>query len=110
MIQAARVDLSKLEESPWNVNVMPADKLEQLKADMKAAGPEGTDPIDTCVLGGKKYDADHLKQYKTVVRRGYGTTGKKLEEFEKEVTKLFERFGPKAPRGTKRPKSRKRAG
>lgn len=37
-------------EAPWNVNVMTPELFEQLLADMKQAGPYGTDPIDIAEL------------------------------------------------------------
>lgn len=50
LIQATRVSLSEITEAPWNVNVMSPAKFQDLLRDMKAAGPEGTDPIDTAEI------------------------------------------------------------
>ncbi len=47
-MQATRIPLEAVEEAPWNVNVMEPATFAQLLADMKEAGPERTDPIDTC--------------------------------------------------------------
>ena len=70
-IRAVRVELSEVEEAPWNVNVVPPDKFAQLKADMQAAGPEGTDPIDTCVLEGKKYTCDGAHRLRAAKQLGW---------------------------------------
>ncbi|MDE2426846.1 MAG: ParB/RepB/Spo0J family partition protein [Elusimicrobia bacterium] len=70
-IQAVRVQLSAVEEAPWNVNVVPPDKFAQLKSDMKAAGPEGTDPVDTCVLEGKKYTCDGAHRLRAAKQLGW---------------------------------------
>lgn len=70
-IQAVRVELSAVEEAPWNVNAMTPDKFDQLKADMKSAGPEGTDPIDTCALEGKKYTCDGAHRVRAAKQLGW---------------------------------------
>ena len=60
-IQATRVSLEHVTEAPWNVNVMSPAKFQDLLRDMKAAGPEGTDPIDVC--SAKLLDAEvHSEQ------------------------------------------------
>lgn len=59
--RASLVPTKDVEEAPWNVNVCPPEKYEALKADMKAVGPKGTDPIHICSLNGKQYTIDGAK-------------------------------------------------
>ncbi len=70
-IQAKRVFVAAVQEAPWNVNVLQGEKYEQLGADMKAAGPEGTGPIDTCVLDGEKYTCDGSHRLRWARRLGW---------------------------------------
>src|SRR6266571_974385 len=51
-IQAKPIKVSQVMEAPWNMNVMSPEKYAQLVADMKTAGPERTDPIDTATVIG----------------------------------------------------------
>ena len=58
VVQATRVNVADIEEAPWNVNVVPSDKFERLKTDLRAAGPEGCGPIDICTIGGRTFTCD----------------------------------------------------
>ncbi len=70
-IQAHAVAVGSIEEAPWNVNVMPQEKFTLLVADMMASGPEGTDPIDTCDLGGKRYTVDGAHRLRAAKKLGW---------------------------------------
>ncbi len=70
-IQATRVAVSDIEEAPWNVNVVPADKFEQLRRDLKASGPEACDPIDTCIIDGRKYTCDGAHRLRAAKQLGW---------------------------------------
>lgn len=70
-IQATRVDIGTIEEAPWNVNVVPDDKFEQLKKDLGASGPEACDPIDTCTLDGRKYTCDGAHRLRAAKQLGW---------------------------------------
>ena len=70
-IQARAVPVGSIEEAPWNVNVVPREKFTLLVADMMASGPEGTDPIDTCELGGVKYTIDGAHRLRAARKLGW---------------------------------------
>lgn len=70
-IRATRVATAGIEEAPWNVNVMPADKFEQLKREMKASGPEACDPIDTCMIDGRHYTCDGAHRLRAAKQLGW---------------------------------------
>jgi ParB-like chromosome segregation protein Spo0J len=69
--RASLVPTKDVEEAPWNCNVMPPGKFEALKADMKAAGPKGTDPIHTCRLDGKRYTCDGAQRLRAAKQLGW---------------------------------------
>lgn len=83
MIQAKRVYVVGVQEAPWNVNVLQGEKYEQLGVDMKAAGPEGTDPIDTCVLNGEKFTCDGSHRLRWARKLGWPYL---YEIFHPEIT------------------------
>ena len=70
-IQAHAVPVGSIEEAPWNVNVMPREKFALLVADMRSSGPEGTDPIDTCELGGRKCTIDGAHRLRAAKELGW---------------------------------------
>lgn len=70
-IRATRVRVEFIEEAPWNVNVMPADKFDQLKREMKASGPEACDPIDTCMIDGRHYTCDGAHRLRAAKQLGW---------------------------------------
>ena len=70
-IQARAVPVESITEAPWNVNVIPREKFALLVADMQSSGPEGTDPIDTCMLGGVKYTVDGAHRLRAAKQLGW---------------------------------------
>jgi len=83
IIQAKRVFVIGVQEAPWNVNVLQGEKYEQLGVDMKVASPEGTDPIDTCVLNGEKFTCDGSHRLRWARKLGWPYL---YEIFHPEIT------------------------
>lgn len=81
--KAQVVETSDVLEAPWNVNVVPPEKYAQLKADMKDSGPQGTDPIHTCLLDGKRYTCDGAHRLRAAKELGWKEI---FEYFHPEIT------------------------
>lgn len=58
------VKVADVDPAPWNVNVMDEEQLAELRRGMKASGPDACDPIDTCLLEGKRYTIDGAHRLK----------------------------------------------
>lgn len=69
--RASLLPTKDVEEAPWNVNVVPDEKYQALKADMKAAGVKGTDPIHICELNGRQYTIDGAHRLRVAKELGW---------------------------------------
>ena len=69
LVRAASV--AEISEAPWNVNVVEPEKYSQLKREMSFNGPGGCDPIDTCVIEGKKFTCDGAHRLRVAKELGW---------------------------------------
>ena len=83
VVMVRTADVSGISEAPWNVNVVEPEKYSQLKGEMARNGPGACDPIDTCVIGGKKFTCDGAHRLRAAKELGWDTI---QEIFHPEIT------------------------
>lgn len=71
VVMVRTADVSGISEAPWNVNVVEPEKYSQLKGEMARNGPGACDPIDTCVIGGKKFTCDGAHRLRAAKELGW---------------------------------------